>query len=103
MYRKLYEPYFINCHFKLKCQILLKPLQSSAPLLHFKNLSFLYFLCCPGDLGDTVDFSARRMGFSGNFLLMWSKGKFHSERKKRASFTDGNSFQELENLNKHCR
>ncbi len=42
-----------------------------------------------------MDFPARRMGFSGNFLLIWSKGKFHSERRNRAPSTVGKSFLEL--------
>ncbi len=42
-----------------------------------------------------MDFPARRMGFSCNFLLMWSKGKFHSERRNRAPSAVGKSFPEL--------
>jgi hypothetical protein len=71
-----------------------KTLQSLTPLLHFKNL-FLYFLFCPGDSVDSVDFSSAQNGILRQFSADMEKGResFIPKGGKELSPQTGTVFQ----------
>jgi hypothetical protein len=99
---KVFEA-FINLHINENVKYFLKNSFNLKLLCHIYKIFFNYFVCCPGDLVNTVDFSSAQNGILWQFSADMGKGKVSFRKVEKSSLHRLEQLSSVGNVNKHCR
>jgi hypothetical protein len=94
---------FINLHFNENVKYFKKILAIFNSFVAFTKSFFIYFVCCPGDLVNSVDFSSAQNGILRQFSADMEKGKVSFQKVEKSSLHRLEQLSSVGNVNKHCR